>query len=90
MMNAEGLHALVDSCRADQQRRWEAGEHRLVEDYFANHPNLAEDKNCRLDLIYNEFCLQQRLGLNPEPEDYCRRFPEVAAKFAPCSKWMPS
>jgi hypothetical protein len=65
--------------RVDQRERWRAGVRVQVEDYLRQLPGNPPDPEMALDLIYNEFLIRERLGEQPDPEDYYRRFPAVAA-----------
>src|SRR5690349_14888539 len=64
--------------RADQRRRWQAGERVPAEDFLRRHPAVAACPEAAVDLVYGEFLLRERLGERPDPGDYCRRFPEYA------------
>jgi len=69
----------INALRADQERRWLKGDRMLAEYYRAAVPLLQTEVEIWLDLIYNEFLLRQRLGEQPTPEEYLRRFPEHAS-----------
>ena len=77
-MNLEKLSLLVEHCRAEQWREWQVGNRVPIEAYLAEHPELSQDKECLLDLVYNEICIQQHLGERPTAEDYYLRFPDLA------------
>jgi len=66
----------------DQNRRWWAGEHVAVEDYFATAPWLRSDTESLLDLIYNEIRLRDEQGETPNLQEYLRRFPNLADALA--------
>jgi serine/threonine-protein kinase len=80
-VETEGLGRLARLAllRADQQRRWGAGERLPPEAYLGLLPWLAHDDEAALDLIYSEFLLRERLGEKPWPEVYLARFPQHAA-----------
>ncbi|WP_152052984.1 serine/threonine-protein kinase [Tautonia marina] len=63
--------------RADLGLRWDAGEAVRVEQYRARYPDL--DEQTLVALLYEEFCLFEETGSNPDPTDYERRFPELAS-----------
>jgi WD40 repeat protein len=64
--------------RADQRRRWRAGDPIAVEAYLASHPSLEADTESVLDLIYNEVVLRAERGEQPTLAEYERRFPALA------------
>jgi serine/threonine protein kinase/tetratricopeptide (TPR) repeat protein len=66
--------ALLD----DQNRRWQEGRGVPVEDYLEQTPGLGADPDGLLDLIYNEYRLREEHGHSPDPEEYLRRFPDLA------------
>jgi hypothetical protein len=65
--------------RVDQRERWRTGERVPVEHYLRRLPGNLPDPEIALDLVYNEFLVRERLGEEPDPEDYFRRFPACAA-----------
>lgn len=40
------------------------------------HPELVHYKSIVLDLAYEEYCLRLEAGDPPDPDEFCRRFPE--------------
>ncbi len=56
-------------------RRVEAGEPLAAEDLLERHPELAEDSEAALRLIYEEYCLRQEKGEAVTPEQFLQRFP---------------
>jgi serine/threonine protein kinase len=66
------------SLRADQIARWRRGERPSVEDYLVLRPDLADDADALLDLIYTEVVVREELGEKPGVEEYVRRFPRHA------------
>lgn len=69
---------LAASARAEQQRRWAAGDRVSAEDLLRDHPALAADPQAAVDVIYGEYFLRERLGERPDEADYLRRFPAYA------------
>src|SRR5262249_7140117 len=55
---------------AEQRHRWRHGDRASVETYLRQHPALADDPECLLDLIYNEVLLRQEAGEAPRAEEY--------------------
>lgn len=71
----------IDGLLDDQSRRWSLGSGRRVEEYLAEHPQLRNDPEKLLDLVYHEVVLRQRHGEVPEWTEYARRFPELATQL---------
>ena len=63
---------------AHQRRSWRQGRRASVEDYLAERPELRDDAETVLDLIYNEIVLREEAGETLGPEEYQRRFPHLA------------
>ncbi|NMC20605.1 MAG: protein kinase, partial [Thermogutta sp.] len=53
------------------------GESRRVEDLLASHPGERPAPELLLELIYTEFVARYEVGLDPDPEEYFARFPEL-------------
>jgi WD40 repeat protein len=76
------------SCRSsasrlldDQRARWERGERKAVEAYLEEHPELRDDPEAVVDLIYQEVLLRQERGEAARLDDYRRRFPHCEAQL---------
>jgi formylglycine-generating enzyme required for sulfatase activity/tetratricopeptide (TPR) repeat protein len=69
--------------RADQQRRWRAGQPMRIEDYLAAAPDLADDAATLLDLIQHERQVRAELGETTSAAEYQARFPALAASLGP-------
>jgi serine/threonine protein kinase len=67
---------LVDRLAEDLGRRWRAGERPVVEDYLALYPELAEQPEAAVELIYEELCLRQEHGQPVGASDVLGRFPQ--------------
>jgi hypothetical protein len=65
--------------RVDQRQRWLAGERVPAEVYLQRHPELADDAEAALDVVFHEYLLRERLGETPDPAELPRRFPRHAA-----------
>jgi hypothetical protein len=65
------LRAVLD----EQSVRWGRGERLLAEQVFERHPELLENPDAALDVIYQEFLLRREQGEWPQPEEFVRRFP---------------
>ena len=68
------LQAVLDA----QSVQWGLGERLSAEQLFERHPQLLDDPETALDVIYQEFLLRQELGERPQPEEYIRRFPALS------------
>jgi serine/threonine protein kinase/tetratricopeptide (TPR) repeat protein len=60
--------------RADQRKRWQSGQRVLAEAYLEQLPELRDDEEAVLDLIYSEVLLRKEQGETPRLEEYVRRF----------------
>jgi tetratricopeptide (TPR) repeat protein len=68
--------------RADQAKRWQAGDYVLVEAYLGRLPGISEDPEAVLDLVYSEVLLRERHGQVPTLEEYLARFPQHQAALS--------
>lgn len=73
---AEGL--LRDACD-ELERRLRAGEVVRAEELLIRHPELGNDSEQALDLIYVEYATRRELGESPSREEFFTRFPEWQA-----------
>jgi serine/threonine protein kinase/Flp pilus assembly protein TadD len=67
---------LVDRLADELARRWRAGERPSVEDYLNRHPELYEQPEAAIELIYEELCLRQEHGQEGRATDLLDRFPQ--------------
>jgi serine/threonine protein kinase len=67
---------------SDLRARFGRGEPARVEEYLGRHPDLADDPEAILDLIYQEVVLREEHGESPRLEEYRRRFPNLGAPLA--------
>ena len=65
------LAALV---KVDLQRRFERGERPKVIDYLEAFPILAESDDRVVSLVYEEFCLLQESGEDPDSREFCEDY----------------
>jgi hypothetical protein len=76
-VNRDGLEARLRLAMAELEQRVHSGEDCFAEEYFAADPELAENVENAIDLIYEaEFCAYRDAGRSRSPEDYYRRFPQ--------------
>jgi len=64
--------------RLDQIERWQKGERRRLFEYVDDAPEVAENAQEMLGLIYGEVLLRESVGELPNVEEYSDRFPELA------------
>jgi eukaryotic-like serine/threonine-protein kinase len=69
---------VVAVLRADQRRRWRAGDRVLAEWYLERFPDPFDNQELALDLIFSEFLLRESLGQAPEVDEFLARFPRFA------------
>jgi eukaryotic-like serine/threonine-protein kinase len=68
--------SLVDPLVEDMIARWRSGERPVTEDYLARFPELREQPEAAVELLYEELCLRRDAGLEVSWEDLAHRFPE--------------
>ena len=69
------LAQLVDEVCREQRECWEAGNHVLAEAYLGQHPGLAADSACAVEVLFNEMLLRRERGEAPQLQEYAQRFP---------------
>jgi formylglycine-generating enzyme required for sulfatase activity len=67
---------------AHQRRYWQAGQRPLAERYGEQLPELRDNDELFLDLIWSEFLLREELGEAPSLAEYQQRFPHFATALA--------
>ncbi|MEZ6134954.1 MAG: serine/threonine-protein kinase [Pirellulaceae bacterium] len=72
---------LEEFVHADQQQCWEAGTARIVEEYVSRFPQLGEDHEVLLDLVYHEYLLRKGQDSNLGTDEFIIRFPDLARQF---------
>ena len=70
--------ALAQVLRVDQGQRWQTGERILAESYLGRYPDVGADEEAAVDIIFHEFLLRERLGEQPQSQEYVERFPAYA------------
>src|SRR5262249_44981095 len=75
--------AALLAVRRQQQQEWEAGGRRPAEEYLARNPQLRQEPDAVLELIYQEIVLRTRAGEAPALAEYLTRFPEFADRLGP-------
>ncbi len=69
---------LVELVKVDQELRWAAGQHRLLEDYLRQWPELHDDDAVRKELFIAECQTRAALDLLPSQRELEARFPDWA------------
>jgi tetratricopeptide (TPR) repeat protein len=72
------------SLLTEQRDCWERGERRPVEAFLEQAPPLRLDREAVLSLIYGEIILRKERGETPRPQEYQRRFPDLAEEIRKC------
>ncbi|MEE2707679.1 MAG: serine/threonine-protein kinase [Planctomycetota bacterium] len=68
---------LVELIKVDMEFRWSQRiSPKLVEDYLAEFPELADEGGVPVDLLYEEFHIRQRCGDDVSARYYFERFPQ--------------
>lgn len=63
--------------RFDQVQRWQTAHPLKVEDYLNRLPELAQDSDCRLELVLGEFQARQIGSNSPSLQEFLARFPDL-------------
>jgi WD40 repeat protein/serine/threonine protein kinase len=69
---------LAEALARDFQKRWHAGDPISIESYLKLYPELDNDPEALLDLIYNDWALREHYGKSLVLEEYIERFPDLA------------
>lgn len=82
----------MDVLLVDQQLRWQTEPGPRVEEYLARFPQVGEDQEGLVDLVYGEARVKRRLGFEVDLEQLVARFPTVAdplRKQIEVAGWWP-
>lgn len=71
----------LDVILIDQQTRWQKGPGPALDSYLARYPELQDDSDALLDLIYGEFRARIRLNLPVNADEIAERFPALADRL---------
>jgi serine/threonine protein kinase/tetratricopeptide (TPR) repeat protein len=66
----------IEDLAEDMARRWRKGERPPVEEYLALHPELGDQPEAALELVYEEIQLRQEDGPEVLSEELFGRFPQ--------------
>src|SRR4051794_19182852 len=78
--DAARISVLKELIKIDLEFRWRSAaktlaNQRVLEEYFALHPELQQLSKIPVDLILEEYRVRQRWGDRPSHADYAQRFP---------------
>jgi serine/threonine protein kinase len=69
---------ILHQIRAEQQASWGSGTRTPIEVYLQRHPEVCANRELLIDLVYSEIALCRQRGETVDPNDYVRRFPDLA------------
>jgi serine/threonine protein kinase/formylglycine-generating enzyme required for sulfatase activity/tetratricopeptide (TPR) repeat protein len=72
---------IVEVLSVDQWQRWSRGELIRAENYLTSFPQVHDDAELAVELIYGEFLARERLGESPAFEEFAGRFPQFADRL---------
>jgi serine/threonine protein kinase/Flp pilus assembly protein TadD len=75
-------HGLVERLVGEMGEAWRRGERPAAEGYLETHPELCDQPEAAVRLVYEEVCLRQEAGESVETAELARRFPRWAAELA--------
>lgn len=70
-----GIELRLRQACAELDKGLRAGRDSRAEEFFASAPELETQADAAIELIYTEFVTRQELGQQPQPADFCHRFP---------------
>ncbi len=70
--------AACELIKVDIEYRLRKQCEKSLESYFLEFPQLLDGDQPPCDLIFEEFQLRKQIGLQPDLDDYCARFPTLA------------
>jgi len=85
--------SLLERVLREMAAAWQRGERAPAEDYLNRYPDLRDDPEAAVRLVYEEFCLRQECGQEIASEELTRRFPQWAAELSvllDCHRLMQS
>jgi serine/threonine protein kinase len=74
--SADALGLLAELIKVDLRCRFERGETPTAAAYFELFPELRAAHSNVLSLVYEEYCLHEERGAEPDVESFCNRYPE--------------
>ncbi len=71
------LRLLIELVRVDQERRWERGDRKQVEDYLQDWPELGATPRALAELLQSECLMRFCLDDAPSSAEVSQRFPQL-------------
>ena len=62
----------------EMRRRWRIGERPSADEFLASQPELMDQPEAAVELVYEEFCLREAAGDRRAEQDILRRYPQWA------------
>jgi serine/threonine protein kinase/Tfp pilus assembly protein PilF len=73
---------LVERLALEMTSAWRRGDRAPAETYLARHPELLDNAEQAVRLVYEEVCLRQECGEEVAADELARRFPRWAGELA--------
>jgi serine/threonine protein kinase len=70
------LESLAELVKEELRERYALAQRPTAREYFERYPRLCDESNFAVSLIYEEFCLLEESGANPDPEEFSHRYLE--------------
>ncbi len=74
--SADAIGLLAELIKVDLRCRFERGETPTAASYFELFPELRAAHSNVLSLVYEEYCLHEERGAEPDVDSFCDRYPE--------------
>ncbi len=71
LKSSRSLSTLVALVKVNLGHRFALGERPRAAEYLERFPQLVESSDRVVSLVYEEFCLLQESGENPDSQDFC-------------------
>ena len=71
LRGSRSIATLAELVKVDLRRRFEAGERPRAAEYFDRFAELTESDERVVSLVYEEFCLLQEAGEDPDSAEFC-------------------
>lgn len=75
------IDSVLAEARARQREKWSRAEQVSIEELLLEFPQLADNEDHLLELIYAEYCLRLRHDDPFESSEYFDRFPQVTDRL---------
>ncbi len=70
----DSLVELNEQLKLELVERYGRGERPTAAEYLERYPQLIEDRDRVVSLIYEEYCLREEHDEQPTPEEFCQRY----------------